>query len=265
MTAPDVWDGALYAGHTAHHRAFDDAVLAGTQLGPGRDVVDIGCGVGDLTARVADLVHPGGSVLGVDAAPGMIVEASRLSRPGLEFAVCAAQDLDTVVAPASADVVLSVACLHWVPGADHPGVLASVRRALRPGGTFRADFGGAGQIAAAREILDEESARLGGPIGPWYFPDAAEYARLLTGAGLALDRGHVRLVRQRRDVPDAPALGGWLRSQVLVAYTPHLADDDLRAEFTAAAERRCVAELRRADGTYDQDYVRLDVLAHAPG
>jgi trans-aconitate methyltransferase len=258
-TRAEEWDGALYAGNTAHHRAFDDAVLAGADLGPGRDVLDIGCGVGDLTARVADLVGPEGSVLGVDSSPGMIEQASARTRPGLAFAVCAAQDLDAVVAPRSADVVLSVACLHWVPGADHPGVLASVRRVLRPGGTFRADFGGAGQIAAARAILDEESARLGGPTGPWYFPEAGEYATLLDAAGLVPAR--VRLVRQRRAVPDVV---GWLRSQVLQAYLPGLPDDAARGAFTAAAERRAVAELRRADGSHDQDYVRVDVVAHAP-
>jgi trans-aconitate methyltransferase len=263
-TAAARWDGGLYAGNTAHHRAFDDAVLAGAELGPGRDVLDLGCGVGDLTARVADLVGPEGSVLGVDAAPGMIEQASARTRPGLSFCRCAAQELDATVGAASYDVVLSVACLHWIPGADHPGVLASVRRALRPGGTFRAEFGGAGQIAAARAILDEESARLGGPTGPWYFPDPEEYTALLTGAGMRLDRGHVRLVHQRRAVPDADALVGWLRSQVLVAYAPRLPDDATRAEFAAAAERRCRENLRRADGSYDQDYVRLDVLAHVP-
>jgi ubiquinone/menaquinone biosynthesis C-methylase UbiE len=83
------------------HRAFDDAVLAGTDLRPGRDVLDIGCGVGDLTAHVADLVAPGGSVLGVDAAAGMIETASARTRPGLSFRRCAAQDLDSVAGPAS--------------------------------------------------------------------------------------------------------------------------------------------------------------------
>jgi hypothetical protein len=50
-----------------------------------------------------------------------------------------------------------------------------------------------------------------------------------------------------------------------VAYTPHLPDEAARAEFTAAAERRCRTELRRPDGSHDQDYVRLDVLARASG
>jgi SAM-dependent methyltransferase len=161
-------------------------------------------------------------------------------------------------------VVLSVACLHWVPAEDHPGVLASVRRALRPDGTFGAEFGGVGQIAAARAILDEEPARLGGPTGPWYFPDVDEYTARIEGAGLLLSRGHVRLVRQRRAVPDADALRRRLRSQVLVAYLPRLPGEDERVEFTAAAEHRCREILRRADGSHDQDYVRLDVLAHVP-
>ena len=31
--------------------------------------------------------------------------------------------------------------------------------------------------------------------------------------------------------------------------------------FRAAAQARAIAELRRADGTYDQDFVRPDLLA----
>ncbi|MBD0275998.1 MAG: hypothetical protein ICV73_29235, partial [Acetobacteraceae bacterium] len=87
-----------------------------------------------------------------------------------------------------------------------------------------------------------------------------DYAELLDAAGLGVRDGWLRLLRQRREMPDRAAFVGWLRSQVLVAYDPVVPRDRL-AEFRAAAEDRALAELRRADGSYDQDYVRLDLLA----
>ena len=159
------------------------------------------------------------------------------------------------------DAVLSTAALHWVPGADHPAVLRQVRDLLRPGGVLRAEFGGAGQIAATRDLLDEESTRRGGATSPWYFPSAQEYRELVVAAGL--DAQEVRLVEQRRSVPDATAVVGWLRSQVLIAYEPGLPPGALD-DFRAAVERRAVTELVRPDGTYDQDYVRLYLRAVRP-
>jgi hypothetical protein len=145
-----------------------------------------------------------------------------------------------------------------VPGDDQPAVLDGVRSILRTGGVLRVDMGGAGQIAATRAVLDEVSARFGGPASPWYFPGPGEYAALLEAAGLTVRRA--RLVRQRRSFADPAAFEGWLRSQVLPAYLPGVASE-LRTPFASACVAEGTACLRRADGSYDQDYVRLDVIA----
>ncbi|RJK98233.1 class I SAM-dependent methyltransferase [Vallicoccus soli] len=260
MTA--VWDGELYAANTAHHRRFDDHVLAGLAPPPDGTVLDLGCGAGDLTRRLVGLV-PRGRVLGVDADPSM-VRVAAAAGGGPEYAVARAQDLRGAVPDASVDLVVSTAALHWVPADEQALVLAEVARVLRPGGTFRAELGGAGQIAAARAVLDEVSREHGGGAGPWCFPSPQEYAPLLAAAGLGTDGGWLRLVHQRRSMPDADALVGWLRSQVLIAYEPAL-EPASRASFRAEAERRALAALRRDDGTYDQDYVRLDLLARRAG
>ncbi len=255
-SAPGVFDGALYAANTAHHRAHDDAVLAGVPLAPGADVLDLGCGSGDFTARLVPLVAPG-RVVGVDVSPSQVAHA-RTHHPGPEFVAGRAQDVGALFAPGSFDAVVSVATLHWVPAGDQPAVLAGTARVLRSGGVLRADLGGVGQIAATRAVLDAVSARHGGPASPWYFPDADTYAGLVRDAGLT--PRHVRLVRQRRPFPDADGFEGWLRSQVLPAYLPGIAPH-AREVFAADCVREGVAGLRRADGSYDQDYVRLDLLA----
>ena len=105
------WDAALYAANTAHHRRHDEDFLGSLRLPAGARVLDVGCGVGDFTARLARLGE-GVEVLGVDADPGMVAAAAGHATPSVRFAVCRAQDLDRVVPAASMDAVFSVAALH---------------------------------------------------------------------------------------------------------------------------------------------------------
>jgi SAM-dependent methyltransferase len=258
------WDGAAYAANTAHHRAFDDGYLATTPLRPGDRVLDLGCGSGDLTATVAELVGDDGHVVGVDAQPTMLEEARRRARPNQSFVCSSVQDLGRTLGPehdATFDVVLSRATLHWVPPTDVPGVYRSAARLLKPGGWFRVECGGAGNIPKPLALMDDVSASLGGPRCPWNFADPATALDWLELAGLDAvtdPRCFVRCVGQRRQF-DTTSLTGWLDSQVLHAYEAWL-PEAAHAGFRAAVKAR-LEELRRADGTFDQTWVRLDLLA----
>ncbi|HUZ19509.1 MAG TPA: methyltransferase [Acidimicrobiales bacterium] len=268
------WDASEYGANTGHHRAFDDHVLGPLRFEPGWHVLDVGCGVGDLTARIAGLV-PQGWALGVDAAPPLVAAAAANHGEisNLAFAEWRAERLGELgdrslrdgrrIGPPF-DLVVSTAALHWVPAHDHPAVYTGIREVLRPGGVLRAEFGGTGQIASVREVLDEESGRLGGAVSPWCFPDPNTVRAQVLMAGLSLADGFVRLVRQRRSIPDAGAFVGWLTSQVLIAYAPGL-DAAAAERFRERSIARLLVEARRADGSYDQEYVRVDVLARRAG
>ena len=261
------WDGTAYAANTAHHRAYDNGYLATTPLRPGDRALDLGCGSGDLTATIAELVGVDGHVVGVDAQPSMLDEARMRARANQSFVLSPVQGLDDAFGPehdATFDVVLSRAVLHWVPAADLPGVYRSAARLLKPGGWFRVECGGAGNIPKPLALMDDVSTTLGGPTCPWNFADPASALDGLEAAGLDAvtdDRAFVRCVGQRRQF-DETTLTGWLDSQVLHAYEAWL-PEATHAEFRQTVKAR-LEELRRADGTFDQTWVRLDLLARRP-
>lgn len=251
------WDGAAYAANTGHHRRHDADFLASVPLGPRDRVLDLGCGSGDFTATVAAAV-PGGEVIGLDPQPSMIEQARSRAAANQSFLLGPAQRVAELVAPDSVDVIVSRAVLHWVPAAEHPAVLAGCATVLRPGGILRVDAGGGDNCRAVMALLDEVSTQVGGPREPWAFAAAGQWADLLERSGFDYSEGWVRLLAQRRGF-DREGLLGWLCSQVLQAYTAAMDVEQATAFRAVVADR--VDELRRADGSYDVTFVRLDALA----
>jgi demethylmenaquinone methyltransferase/2-methoxy-6-polyprenyl-1,4-benzoquinol methylase len=96
-------------------------------------VVDVACGTGDL-ALAAAAAHPGATVLGVDAAEGMIARAWGRLEPGDDGRVSfATGDLTRLaLADGTAAVVLGGYALRNVPRLEP--ALAELHRVLRPGG-----------------------------------------------------------------------------------------------------------------------------------
>ena len=258
-TLPE-WDGATYAANTAHHRAHDDRFLSPLALVGTEHVVDVGCGSGDLTAKIAALV-PDGHVVGVEPQPSMLEQARSIALPNQSFVQAAAQDLARAVPAGSADVVLSRATLHWVPADDQAIVLEGMHSALRPGGRLRIECGGAGNVAGIQALLDDVSSSVGGPTEPWCFSDAGWYLERLEQAGFEVADNDVVTVAQRRPF-DRSGLEAWIDSQAAMAYEVAMSTEQ-RDEFRRQVAAR-IDEMQRADGTYDLTYVRLEACARRP-
>src|SRR5215216_6292869 len=135
------WDADRYQRQFGFVSAMAGGLVELLDAAPGEVVLDLGCGTGELAARIA---ATGARVICLDSDPAMVAAAAR--RLGEANTVLA--DGHDFRLPEPVDAVFSNAALHWMP---RPGeVVGCVRAALRPGGRFVAEMGGAGNIA---EIL----------------------------------------------------------------------------------------------------------------
>ncbi|WP_405015209.1 class I SAM-dependent methyltransferase [Kitasatospora sp. NBC_01539] len=115
------------------------AALSGAH--PGDDALDIGCGTGYLTRRMAQAVSASGTVLGIDPSPAIIDHARSRARtlPNCRFERGIAEELHSP--DASFDSVVSSLMIHHLPEQVRQKAVCEMYRVLRPGGRLLvADF-----------------------------------------------------------------------------------------------------------------------------
>lgn len=109
--------------------------LARGGVGPGQTVVDVGCGFGLETNRLARLVQPGGRAVGLDHSVAFVAEARRrAAAAGIDVAFEAGDAQALPFADASFDVARAEHVLIYI--ADPEKALAELRRVTKPGGTI---------------------------------------------------------------------------------------------------------------------------------
>ena len=112
---------------------FTDSFLRAAGIVSGMRVLDIGCGMGDVTMLAAQLVGPTGSVVSVDQDTASIETARRrVSAIGLENVKFHRADLLTFADDELFDAIISRLVLEFVP--DTTAALKRLRILLRPGG-----------------------------------------------------------------------------------------------------------------------------------
>jgi trans-aconitate methyltransferase len=208
-----VWNAEVYAANAAFVPNLGAGVLDWLAPQPGERILDLGCGDGQLTAKIA---AAGAQVVGVDASPDMVEGAIRR---GIDARVGNAEDLTF---NSEFDAVFSNAALHWVRNQD--AMMAGVKRALKPGGRFVAEMGGLGNIAAIRTALVAVLGRhglTGIEEAENYYPAPQIYAARLSAHGFSVQR--IELIP--RPTPLATGMAAWLttfRKGVIDAVPEHL-------------------------------------------
>jgi trans-aconitate 2-methyltransferase len=250
--ASNLWNTDLYESNYAFVWQHGESLLELLNPQPGQRILDLGCGTGQLTAKIAST---GAIVQGIDAAPSMIQQAQQ-NYPDLQFDIADARNFQ-VSEPV--DAVFSNAVLHWIKEPD--AVIACVHRALKPGGRFVAEFGGKGNVQAIVQALFNTLAAMDYPdsqsLNPWYYPSLGEYAVRLEQQGFEV----VYAVLFDRPTPLAGGKAGianWLRmftSGILSELPP-----EKQLQLIQTVEKLLYPTLFREDH-WIADYRRLRVVA----
>lgn len=211
------WDPAQYHKFTAERFAPFDDLVALIEAREGLRVIDLGCGTGELTRRLADRL-PNSAVLGIDSSTAMLERARREERPGLAFS------LGTIEGAAGEwNLVFSHAALHWV--GDHRALIPRLMGLVCPGGQLAVQIPANHRHPAHTAITDIAREKpfvdaLGGWVRLSPVLEIDDYAGLLFGVGgegiTVLEKVYPAII------PKADEIAEWTRGTTLVPYFERL-------------------------------------------
>lgn len=121
------WDPRQYLRFGAERLRPAIDLLAAVPLTAAREVIDFGCGAGNVAAILKER-FPAAELIGVDGSAEMLERAAQ----ALPNAQWIRADLREWEPEEPADLVFSNATLHWLE--DHPTLFRRLARMVRPGG-----------------------------------------------------------------------------------------------------------------------------------
>ncbi|HKP52072.1 MAG TPA: methyltransferase domain-containing protein [Chloroflexia bacterium] len=226
------WDPTLYHKFQSERFAPFDDLLELVNMRGGLRVIDLGCGTGELTARLAGAL-PESDVVGIDNSQEMLSRAEEYSRPGIRFELCPIEGVT-----GEWDLIFSNAALQWVE--DHVSLVPRLVEMLRPGGQLvvqvPSNFRHPTQ-SLVRDLAAEEpfQSALDGWSRTSPVLSIEEYAELLYSSG-----GRELTVYEKvypHILEDVDALADWTSGTVLVPYFERFSAE-MREVFMARYRER---------------------------
>ena len=276
------WDGPLYDRFVRFRETLTTGLgIHGEEalrLFPpttGQRVLDIGCGFGDTTQRIAELIGPDGEAVGVDAAPRFIEDAIRESeQAGIANARFLVVDVqETLSGEGNFDVAFSRFGTMFF--ANPVAAMRNVRSALTPGGRLlmvvwrqRSDNA---WLYRAQTIVEGIVARPEEYDEPTCGPGPFSMANADTTSEILLSAGFEDVTLRRCDLPIG--IGADLDEAIEMVMALGPAGEILRlaGERAAHLHGRVEAALREGlaeftvDGTLRAPASTWIVSANAPG
>lgn len=237
--AGEHWDPRQYERFRAERMApFEDLARLIEPGGVAR-VVDLGCGTGELTERLAAR-FPDARVEGIDSSAAMLDAAAARASGRLTFELRRIEDLHEV---GGYDLVFSHAALQWVPG--HDDLLPKILDGMKPGAQIAVQMP-KNESHASHRVADEVACTepfrtaLGGFVRATAALELERYAELLHDHGfqgaVCFEKIYGHELGRSADVVE------WVKGTMLGAYLSRLVAAD-RARFVDAYRERLLAEI----------------------
>lgn len=148
---------ALHDRYSRNEVSYPHWIFDGYVFGEEADVLEVGCGDGNIWRENLGRIPPGWRLTLTDLSPGMVEAARAALDDRAAYAVADVQQLP--FSDASFDAVIANHMLFHVD--DRPKALGELARVLRPGGTLRATTIGFEHLRELRELVPPP------PDSPW--------------------------------------------------------------------------------------------------
>lgn len=211
------WDPDQYHKFKEARLAPFEDLFALIRIREGMSVLDLGCGTGELSQRLADSL-PKSVVYGIDSSASMLEKTRKLTSPNLDFALGSIE-----TATGQWDLVFSHAAIHWVD--DHHTLIPRLCSLLRPGGQIAVQTPSNHNHPAHSAIIEtalEEPffSVLHGWCRTSPVLEIDSYAELLYNSGVTeisvLEKVYPTLM------PDSDSVAEWTSGTTLVPYFERL-------------------------------------------
>jgi trans-aconitate 2-methyltransferase len=206
------WDPAQYQKFQAQRAAPFDDLLALIAKRENLRVIDLGCGTGELTRRLADAL-PNSEVIGIDSSAEMLERANKHERPRLNFSIATIEKID-----GRWDLIFSNAALHWVP--DHRALFARLMAMVNAGGQLIVQMPSNWDHPSQTILREMGHAELGWGFDFPTLPLNA-YGDILWRAG-----GTSLTIMEKlycHEMPSSDEIAEWMRGTAMVPYLERLA------------------------------------------
>jgi trans-aconitate methyltransferase len=243
MASSTTWNPQTYARNARFVSDLGAPLLGLLDAKPEESVLDLGCGDGALTEKIAT---SGCTVVGADSSLAQIQAAKKR---GLNALVI---DGRRFFFRRVFDAVFTNAALHWIKEAED--VVTNVAGCLTSHGRFVGEFGGKGNVDKIRVALHDGVRHHGidpWRVDPWYYPSLEDYATLLKKHGFTVD--YIELLPRPTQLPGD--ILDWLEI-FAQPFTQALAESQ-RERFLDEIKETLRPSLQNPDGTWRADYVRL--------
>jgi ubiquinone/menaquinone biosynthesis C-methylase UbiE len=254
-----------YANNSLVQKSASEILLNLLSIQPGEDVLDLGCGPGHITKKIAQITE--GNVMGIDVSEGMIEQAvsSSLEFKNLTYSVMDAQNFEL---PVNFDAIVCNSTFQWFQKPEQ--ALTCCFNALKQGGRIGVQAP-ATQMYCPNFVAAVEKIRTHPDTqeifkhfkNPWFFLESKEeYEHLFRSCGFDIIYSELReesnpfSVEEAYRIYQSGAENGYLNQSF---YTVTLTDDYINSFRELVKE--AFKEQSDNSGVIDLKFKRIYILA----